>query len=74
MGKINKSATSTNRRDTSADLLRHKLKSPLTTVSLYTDALLSGNAGKISQKQEEYLREIQKASKKMIALVKHLLK
>jgi len=45
---------------------RHKIKGPLTTIHLYTEALLSGSVGKISKEQKDYLDEIYKATKKII--------
>jgi len=50
-------------------LLRHKLKGPATTIHLYAEALLAGQAGRISKAQKDYLQEIHKASKKMIAFI-----
>ncbi|MDD5040621.1 MAG: histidine kinase dimerization/phospho-acceptor domain-containing protein [Patescibacteria group bacterium] len=50
----------------------HKLKSPLTTINLYSEALLSGSVGTLTPEQSEYVQEISKASKKMVVYVNDL--
>ncbi|MFA5134375.1 MAG: histidine kinase dimerization/phospho-acceptor domain-containing protein [Patescibacteria group bacterium] len=50
----------------------HKLKGPLTTINLYTEALLSGSVGNLSDEQRQYVQEVHDASKKMVVYVKDL--
>lgn len=54
-------------------MVSHKLKSPLATINLYSEALLSENVGKINNQQREYLEEIHQASAKMVTSVKELI-
>lgn len=52
----------------------HKLKGPLTTINLYTEALLSGSVGELNAEQKEYIQEVHDASKKMVMHLKVLRK
>ena len=52
----------------------HKLKGPLTTINLYTEALLSGSVGQLSAEQKEYIQEVHDASRKMVTHLKTLRK
>jgi len=54
--------------------ISHKLKGPLTTINLYTEALLSGSIGELNAEQKEYIQEVHDASKKMVLYVKDLRK
>lgn len=54
-------------------LASHQLRTPLSTVSWYTEMLMAGDAGKISEEQLAYLKEIYVANKRMTALVNDLL-
>ncbi len=56
------------------NFLAHKLKAPLTTINLYTEALLTSNTENLNDQQKDYLNEISKASKKMVNNVNELLK
>ena len=58
----------------SISMVSHKLISPATTVKWYSSMLLSGQAGKLNEKQIKYLKEIQNASQKMINLITTFLK
>lgn len=51
---------------------RHELKTPLTTVSLYSEALLNGQVGNLTEEQEDYIQEIQKAATVMKETVETL--
>lgn len=54
-------------------LASHQLKTPLSAINWYTEALLNGDMGEISAKQEEYLKEIYGGSQRMVDLVNSLL-
>lgn len=51
----------------------HQLRTPLTSVKWYTEMLLAGDAGEVSQEQLKYLKEIYVGSKRMVSLVTALL-
>ena len=54
-------------------LASHQLRTPLSTISWYTEMLLSGDAGKLKKEQERYLNEIYKGNQRMVSLVNALL-
>ncbi|MFA6249905.1 MAG: ATP-binding protein [Candidatus Shapirobacteria bacterium] len=54
-------------------LASHQLRTPLTTVSWYTEMLLSGDAGKLSPRQIEFLKVIYQGNRRMNDLVSDLL-
>ena len=54
-------------------LASHQLRTPLSTISWYTEMLLSGDAGKLKKEQEKYLNEIYKGNQRMVSLVNALL-
>lgn len=54
-------------------LASHQLRTPLSAINWYTELMLSGDAGKISAEQKNYLREVYDSSKKMADLVNSLL-
>lgn len=51
----------------------HQLRTPLSTINWYTEMLLSGDAGAISDKQKEYLTEVYKGNQRLVSLVNNLL-
>jgi PAS domain S-box-containing protein len=51
----------------------HQLRTPLTSVKWYTEMLLAGDAGKVTDEQYKYLKEIYVGSKRMVSLVTALL-
>ena len=54
-------------------LASHQLRTPLTTVSWYTEMILKGDVGKVIPDQKKYLKEIYQGNKRMIELVNTLL-
>jgi PAS domain S-box-containing protein len=54
-------------------LSSHQLRTPLTSISWYTEMLMSGDAGKVNSEQKEYLEEIFKGTHRMVDLVNSLL-
>jgi len=51
----------------------HQLRTPLTSINWFIEMLISGDAGKISKKQKEFLEEVHTGSKRMVQLVDDLL-
>lgn len=51
----------------------HQLKTPLSTISWYTEMLVDEDAGKLNKDQKSYLSEINAGNKRMIELVNSLL-
>lgn len=56
-----------------ASLVSHQLRTPFSTINWYVELLLSGDAGKLSAQQTEYLKEVYSASQRMVDLVNVLL-
>lgn len=54
-------------------LASHQLRTPLATVSWYTEMLRDGDAGEISREQRQYLDEIYSANQRMVELVNSFL-
>lgn len=54
-------------------LASHQLRTPLSTIRWYTEMLLSNDAGKLLNKQREYVEIIYSGSKRMIELINALL-
>jgi PAS domain S-box-containing protein len=54
-------------------LASHQLRTPLTTISWYTEMILSGDVGKVSAIQKQYLEEIYLGTRRMVDLVNTLL-
>lgn len=54
-------------------LASHQLRTPLSTINWYSEMLLSGDAGQLNPKQEQYAKETHHASKRMCELVNSLL-
>lgn len=54
-------------------LASHQLRTPLSTISWYTEMLLTGDAGKLKIKQKKYLEEVYKGNRRMVDLVNALL-
>ena len=60
-------------KDEFVSLASHQLRSPLTSISWYSEMLINGDLGSISQKLKKYLQEIYRGSQRMIQLVDSLL-
>ncbi len=54
-------------------LASHQLRTPLSAINWYTEMLLSGDVGPITEGQEKYLLEVQRGNQRMISLVNALL-
>ena len=54
-------------------LASHQLRTPLSAISWYVEMLLSGDAGKLATAQIEYMKEIQRGSKRLVDMVNSLL-
>jgi len=51
----------------------HQLRTPLTSINWFIEMLLSGDAGKTTAKQKEFLGEVYNGSRRMVRLVNDLL-
>lgn len=56
-----------------ASLVSHQLRTPFAAINWYVELLLSKDVGPLNEKQTQYLQEVYKASKRMVALVNVLL-
>jgi len=54
-------------------LASHQLRTPLSAIGWYSEMLTDGDAGKLNEKQQQYLLEITKGNKRMVELVNSLL-
>ncbi|MFZ2970980.1 MAG: HAMP domain-containing sensor histidine kinase, partial [Minisyncoccia bacterium] len=70
---VEKIATLNNAKSEFISIASHQLKAPLSGMRWSTDILLSGKTGKLEARQEEYLKDIQENTSRMIRLVNDLL-
>jgi len=54
-------------------LASHQLRTPMTAINWYSEMLLSGDVGPLSDEQSRYLKEIYQGSQRMVRLVNDLL-
>lgn len=54
-------------------LASHQLRTPLSAIGWYTEMLLSGDAGQVSDQQRDFLDEISRGNRRMVNLVNALL-
>lgn len=54
-------------------LASHQLRTPLSTVSWYSEMLLAGDVGEVTSEQKKYLEEIYHGNQRMVDLVNTLL-
>lgn len=54
-------------------LASHQLRTPLSTINWYAEMLLAGDAGKLNEEQDKFLKEIYAGNKRMVDLVNSLL-
>lgn len=60
-------------KDEFISLASHQLRTPLSSISLASELLLRGSAGKIDPGQKEMLDEIYQSTKRMSLLIEHML-
>jgi signal transduction histidine kinase len=53
--------------------ISHQVKQPLTTINLYSEALLAGHVGALNEQQRDYLREIHTASQKLVQAINKII-
>ncbi len=54
-------------------LASHQLRTPMSAINWYTEAVLKQEIGKLNAKQKKYLQEVRTSNQRMIALVNALL-
>ncbi|MDQ3549617.1 MAG: cell wall metabolism sensor histidine kinase WalK, partial [Chloroflexota bacterium] len=54
-------------------IVSHELRTPLTAIKGFTDLILEGDVGKISEQQREFLEIVQSNSDRLVALINDML-
>ncbi len=54
-------------------LVSHELRTPLTSIKGYVDLLLDGDAGEVTEEQQEYLEIVKNNSDRLVSLINDLL-
>lgn len=54
-------------------LASHQLRTPLSAINWYSEMLLAGDAGKLNETQEQYIKEVYAGNQRMVDLVNALL-
>lgn len=72
LGKKKPTAVSS-RKDDFVSLSSHELRSPLSIIKWYTEILLDGDAGPLTEEQRKYLTVIESSNQRAIDLVRSLL-
>ena len=54
-------------------IVSHELRTPLTAIKGFTDLILEGDAGEISEQQREFLEIVQSNSDRLVALINDML-
>lgn len=68
-----KSQANTSRKDDFVAVSSHELRSPLSIIKWYTEILLDGDAGPLTEEQKKYLTIIENSNQRAIDLVRSLL-
>lgn len=54
-------------------LVSHQLRTPLTAIRLFTEMLVAGQVGKLTEEQQDYIEKVDISTKRMIQLVGDIL-
>lgn len=60
-------------KDEFVSIASHQLRTPLTAMRLFTEMLMDGQVGELTNKQKEYLSKVEQSTERMIRLVSDIL-